>query len=764
MKDLYSRSKRKETAGQKGTGKKNLFEYKGNSAADVSAETVKKDLMNHGYRVIRTIGEGAYAKVKLAEVMASKIARVEAMGELTNDEGELQVAIKVVDKRNVPKEFLRKFLPREVENHSKLPAHQNVCSILDHFNTQNHVYLVMEFCPNGDLLDLINKHIGDNQKGIGEELSKKLFLQVCHALRHVHNASVVHRDIKCENILLDDKSNVKLTDFGFSCPFDEESSLLKTSCGSYAYTAPEVIRSKPYDGFKSDIWSLGIILFAMVNGRLPFNDNQIVDMEEEMKMQRLRFERSVSFDCIVLVRKLLQYNPTQRPTLTDVMNDTWFTGKKPIPRQLNAPKWTCSTQGKQGPEDRKSVKQEPETKSPRKSEPICYKTSPTKAVTTVTGMVTVNQQAGETVTLKSRGRPNLRYVGPNRPNTWPRSTKETPTSSPESPPRPVQKTSQKNTCKNQNYTGPDIRRIAQLLKERVTQHNDKPLVQQTGISKQVPLWLIQKILESESDKIGESKDEVKREEHADTKNENSESPKPCYACPACSAACESSRASPSRRVVSPYKPRRHQNFIKSRKEQTSPRRTPNSPVRKYLSPRSRPDASPSPTKHVHVHAPHPQRPLTTRNSEVKSAASTKTSATSNVSTASSRQTCAVKKVAPEVPKGPVVCKSAKPRRVARAPEQTPAERAKSCRERLMEMYGHRLRICDGQPLPPLYGQTCSFVEKSYNNAAKTYMQNLTSNGKSSEVNQKRPQQSAVTGTAHARPAGSPKHKIVIHCP
>ncbi|KAJ8312732.1 hypothetical protein KUTeg_010105 [Tegillarca granosa] len=276
--------------------KRSMFECKTPDPKELSSEIIKADCLNHGYRLIRTLGEGAYAKVKLAEVMPSKLARNEAMSELAADTGELQVAIKVISQRRVPKEFLRKFLPRELDNHCNLARHPHVVQIYETFSTDEHVYIVMDYCAKGDLLDLINKHIGDNQRGIGEAASRKIFNQLCQALRHIHNNGIVHRDLKCENVLLDENLDVKLTDFGFSCYVPDRGTLLKTTCGSYAYTAPEVIKCKSYDAFKSDTWSIGIILFAMANGRLPFNDAQLSEMDEEMRMQRLKFERTISFE------------------------------------------------------------------------------------------------------------------------------------------------------------------------------------------------------------------------------------------------------------------------------------------------------------------------------------------------------------------------------------------------------------------------------------------------------------------------------------
>ncbi|KAL3856453.1 hypothetical protein ACJMK2_011210, partial [Sinanodonta woodiana] len=326
-----------------------------------------------------------------------------------------EVAVKIVNTKQVPREFAQRFLPREIQNHTPLPPHKNVVRVYENFTTGNRVYVIMEYCERGDLLDLINQKIGENQRGIGEDLARKIFRQMCEGIKHVHSNEIAHRDLKCENILIDHNGDSKITDFGFSCKFNDKSVLLKTSCGSYAYTAPEVIKCKSYNGFKADIWSMGIILFAMLNGRLPFSDVHLAAMEEEMKMQRLCFERTVSFESMMLVRKILQYNSTQRPSLGEIIEDPWITGRKPIPRQLNKPKWVNPYQGKK--DEAASQKA------------ICYKTTSADERNLNT-TVTIGNGSRETITLRSRSekhRKNIWTSGPSpyinaqsrRPCTWP---------------------------------------------------------------------------------------------------------------------------------------------------------------------------------------------------------------------------------------------------------------------------------------------------------------------------------------------------------
>ncbi|XP_050408578.1 uncharacterized protein LOC126823658 [Patella vulgata] len=346
------------------------------------------------------------------------------------------VAIKAIQKKIVPQEFLTKFVPRELENHTALPRHENVVRIFEHFSTPDFTYVVMEYMSKGDLLDLINQNISRSERGLGDELSKRFFKQICLGLHHIHGHGVVHRDMKCENILVSENFDVKITDFGFSCQYMDRSILLKTSCGSYAYTSPEVIKNKPYDGICADIWSIGIILCAMINGRLPYNDGQLTEMDDDMRMQRLRFERNVSFDCMVLVRKLLQYRPMLRPALSEILKDPWITGKKPIPRQLNKPKWTNAYFVNKSNEDGKdSNKLRVDGSNPGNApltSPLYYRTgTPERTRTTTSGIkdaVVLSRGARETIILKSRCQANgyneINQKTERRPKTWPKSVKE----------------------------------------------------------------------------------------------------------------------------------------------------------------------------------------------------------------------------------------------------------------------------------------------------------------------------------------------------
>lgn len=250
---------------------------------------IKKTVLeNHGIILGKVIGSGTYAKVKIAYLEEKKIP----------------VAVKIISKNKAPKTYTEKFLPRELEAVKGL-HHDNLIKFYQNIETSHRVYIVMQLAENGTLLDYIRKvdHLEEN-------LARKLFLQLISAIGYCHLKGVVHRDIKLENILLDSQNNLKLIDFGFArsnmIPVDDEAILSKTFCGSYAYASPEILRAIPYDPFKSDIWATGVVLYAMVIGRLPFSGNNTNETLKRMN-SKLVFPRTpeTSGKCKSLIAHIL---------------------------------------------------------------------------------------------------------------------------------------------------------------------------------------------------------------------------------------------------------------------------------------------------------------------------------------------------------------------------------------------------------------------------------------------------------------------------
>ncbi|XP_060579754.1 SNF-related serine/threonine-protein kinase-like isoform X5 [Ruditapes philippinarum] len=262
------------------------------------------------YDLEETIGEGHFAVVKLARHVFT---------------GE-KVAVKVIDKTKLD-DISKAHLFQEVRC-MKLVQHPNVVRLYEVIDTQTKLYLILELGDGGDMYDYIMKH----EKGIEENKARLYFRQIVEAISYCHRLHVVHRDLKPENVVFFKKLElVKLTDFGFSNMFNPGNKL-ETSCGSLAYSAPEILLGDSYDAQAVDIWSLGVILFMLVCGKPPFqevNDSETLTMIMDCKYQ---FPPHVSQSCRELVSLMLRKEPGHRATLQQIEEHAWLkTGADDIP-------------------------------------------------------------------------------------------------------------------------------------------------------------------------------------------------------------------------------------------------------------------------------------------------------------------------------------------------------------------------------------------------------------------------------------------------
>ncbi|KAL6441294.1 hypothetical protein ACFW04_003507 [Cataglyphis niger] len=263
-------------------------------------------LESHGYILGKTIGAGSYATVKIAK----------------SNRHDCQVAVKIVSKFQAPEDHLTKFLPREIEVVKGL-KHPNLIRFLQAIETTHRVYIIMEYAQNGSLLDVIRRDIY-----IDELRSRKWFRQLLEAIDYCHEHGIVHRDIKCENLLMDHYFNIKLSDFGFARgqmkPKNGEWILSTTYCGSYAYASPEILRGIPYQPQLSDIWSMGVVLYTMVYGRLPFDDSNHAQLLKQVQ-NRVAFPKlpKVSESCRSLISRIL-VPQSARLRINNIRNDTWL--------------------------------------------------------------------------------------------------------------------------------------------------------------------------------------------------------------------------------------------------------------------------------------------------------------------------------------------------------------------------------------------------------------------------------------------------------
>ncbi|KAM4618818.1 SNF related kinase b [Polymixia lowei] len=256
------------------------------------------------YHLGRTLGRGHFAVVKLA--------RHATTGQL--------VAVKMIDKTKLDV-MATSHLLQEVRC-MKLVQHPNVVRLYEVIDTPTTLYLVMELAEGGDLYDYILRHEG----GVAERTAKRHFAQIVRAVAYCHQLHVVHRDLKPENVVFfPQQGAVKLTDFGFSNLF-QPGTMLATSCGSLAYSAPEILLGEEYDAPAVDIWSLGVILYMLVCGAPPFQETN--DSETLVMILDCRYSvpEHVSEDCRDLISRMLQKDPSRRATLEEIEAHDWLQG------------------------------------------------------------------------------------------------------------------------------------------------------------------------------------------------------------------------------------------------------------------------------------------------------------------------------------------------------------------------------------------------------------------------------------------------------
>lgn len=251
------------------------------------------------YDLGKTIGRGRFGKVKLATHV------------LTGQ----QVAVKIVRKKCLSAEEAS-LLRREVDI-LKSFNHPNIIKLYEVLETEKVLFLIMEHASGGEVLDFIVAH-----KKLPEPRAKQLFRQMVSALAHIHSMMVAHRDLKAENILLDSHLNIKIIDFGLS-NFFTTSQLLKTPCGSPSYAAPELIRKVEYDGPAADIWSLGVNLYVLVCGVLPFKPTDLVNLYDKVLKGEYEVPGFMSAECADLISKMLVVDPKKRLTITEIMEHPW---------------------------------------------------------------------------------------------------------------------------------------------------------------------------------------------------------------------------------------------------------------------------------------------------------------------------------------------------------------------------------------------------------------------------------------------------------
>ncbi|XP_008312879.1 serine/threonine-protein kinase BRSK2 isoform X5 [Cynoglossus semilaevis] len=259
------------------------------------------------YRLEKTLGKGQTGLVKLGVHCIT---------------GQ-KVAIKIVNREKLSESVLTK-VEREIAI-LKLIEHPHVLKLHDVYENNKYLYLVLEHVSGGELFDYLVK------KGrLTPKEARKFFRQIISALDFCHSHSICHRDLKPENLLLDEKNNIRIADFGMAS-LQVGDNLLETSCGSPHYACPEVIRGEKYDGRRADVWSCGVILFALLVGALPFDHDNLRQLLEKVKSGVFHMPHFIPPECQSLLMGMIEVNPEKRFTLEAIQKHTWYKGGRNEP-------------------------------------------------------------------------------------------------------------------------------------------------------------------------------------------------------------------------------------------------------------------------------------------------------------------------------------------------------------------------------------------------------------------------------------------------
>ncbi|KAL1824484.1 hypothetical protein ACET3Z_011262 [Daucus carota] len=270
------------------------------------------DMFLRNYKLGKTLGIGSFGKVKIAEHA------------LTGH----KVAIKILNRRKIKNMEMEEKVRREIKI-LRLFMHPHIIRLYEVIETPTDIFVVMEYVKSGELFDYIV------EKGrLQEDEARKFFQQIISGVEYCHRNMVVHRDLKPENLLLDSRCNVKIADFGLS-NIMRDGHFLKTSCGSPNYAAPEVISGKLYAGPEVDVWSCGVILYALLCGTLPFDDENIPNLFKKIKGGIYTLPSHLSPGARDLIPRLLVVEPMKRMAIPEIRTHPWFQAH--LPRYLAVP-------------------------------------------------------------------------------------------------------------------------------------------------------------------------------------------------------------------------------------------------------------------------------------------------------------------------------------------------------------------------------------------------------------------------------------------
>lgn len=268
--------------------------------------TYRAVLAKKGLLVKQTLGSGSYSKVKFAYCLENYDYP--------------KAAVKIIDRNKAPRDFQTRFLPRELAIWPRMD-HANIARMHEMFEDNYRVYMILEFAENGDVLRYIQR-----SGAIKEHLARTWIRQVGDAVRYLHDQDITHRDLKLENLLLDNCFNIKICDFGF-VKSNSMKELSKTYCGSKSYASPEILRGEPYDPKKADIWAMGVILYIFITGKMPYDESKgnhgVLEEQKKLNFPWHKF-KYVTPEIKSLILWLFQNQYKERPGIHAVFENDWM--------------------------------------------------------------------------------------------------------------------------------------------------------------------------------------------------------------------------------------------------------------------------------------------------------------------------------------------------------------------------------------------------------------------------------------------------------
>ena len=254
------------------------------------------------YKYGRLLGKGAFGKVNLSlHVLTGRL-----------------VAIKSINKSKLINEKQKRKIMLETTIMKTLSKSNNIVKIFETYETKKHYCIVMEYICAGDLLSYIKK-----RGKLTEQVAKYIFKQIILSLQYIHNHNIVHRDIKLDNILIDLDNNIKICDFGVSKIIKKGESMFE-QCGTPAYIAPEILINQGYEGFGVDIWSAGVVLYAMLGGTVPFKGNNINELHDLIIKGEFKPLKEISQEATHLIKSILEVDPKKRISTKDILVHPWL--------------------------------------------------------------------------------------------------------------------------------------------------------------------------------------------------------------------------------------------------------------------------------------------------------------------------------------------------------------------------------------------------------------------------------------------------------